>query len=238
MMISKKNVVAIILARGGSKSLRKKNIQRLAGKPLLAYTIEAAQQSEMVDRVIVSTDDEEIAEIAIRLGAEIPFIRPPEYATDNSTSEIALKHAVKWLKDSENYIAHIVVYLQTTDLFRKKGMIDQCVSALLDDSTIDSAFMGLKTHKNYWRKIDGGFVRLAEDIPYGTPRQIREPIYREDTGIALATRFEVVMSGKRLGEKCRIIPYEHDIDFIDIHSEFDLWLSDLIIKQRRIYPNS
>ena len=191
----------------------------------------------MVSRVIVSTDDEIIREIALGSGAEVPFLRPPEYSTDQSKVEEALKHAVVWLKKNEAYKPDIVVYLQVTDVFRRMGMIDQCVQILLDNPEVDSAFMGLPIHKNFWREINGKFIRLADDIPYGIPRQKREAIYREDTGMALATRYDVVMLGERLGGNCQVVPYEQEVNFIDIHSEFDLWLSEVIMNKREIIPN-
>ena len=231
------NIVAIILARGGSKGLPRKNIRNLAGKPLIAYSIEAAKQARHVQRVIVSTDDEEISAVARDFGAEVPFMRPIELANDDATSEVALAHAVKWLQDEEGYKVDIVVYLQITDVFRRSTMIDECVEVLLKKPEIDSAFMGYIEHKNYWQKVDGKFLRLADNIPYGIPRQKRQPVYREDTGIALATRAEVILQGKRLGENCHIIPYEQDVSFVDIHTEFDLWLSEMLVNEKGILPN-
>jgi CMP-N,N'-diacetyllegionaminic acid synthase len=231
------NIVAIILARGGSKGLPRKNILPLHGKPLITYSIEAAKQSKYVDRVIVSTDDKEIANIAVESGAEVPFLRPKDLADDTATSEIALKHAVEWLKDYDNYNVDIVVYLQITDLFRTKNMIDDCVQVLLDKPEVDSAFMGLEMHKNFWRENNGKYERLADDIPYGLPRQQREPLYREDTGLALASRVEVILAGKRIGNNASIIPYEQKVDFIDIHTEFEMWLSEILITEGNIQPN-
>ena len=234
----KNNIVAIILARRGSKGLLNKNIALLDGKPLISYSIECAKQSKYIDRIIVSTDDHKIQEVANKYGAETPFLRPKMYSGDSATSETALRHAVEWLSTYENYSADIVVYLQITDLFRTVEMIDLCVEALINDHSIDSAFMGLIMHKNIWRKIGQKYMQLADDIPYGLPRQEKEPLYREDPGIALATRKEVVLSGRRIGENCKIVPYEQDVDFIDIHTEFDLWLSEVLITKRGIKPNN
>tara|TARA_B100000315_G_C14593011_1_gene596982 strand:+ start:5990 stop:6694 length:705 start_codon:yes stop_codon:yes gene_type:complete len=231
------NIVCIILARGGSKDLPLKNIIQLAGKPLIAYSIEAAMKSEKVERIIVSTDDREIKKVALEYGAEVPFIRPKKYSRDHSTSEVALKHAVEWLKKNENYISDIIVYLQVTSLFRTKSMIDDCIEVLLNNPELDSAFVGCPVHKNYWKKDGEKFIRLASDIPYGHPRQLKEPLYREETGLALATRFDVVMSGRRLGENCYIIPFVNELSFIDIHSEFDLWISEKVISEKSILPN-
>lgn len=237
MSKSGKNIVAIILARGGSKGLPRKNIRKLMGKPLIDYSIQAGLNSKYIERVIVSTDDDEIATVARESGAEVPFKRPAKLASDHATSEMALRHAVEWLEDNEQYKTDIVVYLQVTDVFRTKSMIDECVQILLDRPEIDSAFMGLPVHKNFWRKVDEKYIRLADDIPYGQPRQEREALFREDTGLALATRASVVLAGKRLGANCVVVPYEQQVDFIDIHTEFDLWLSETIMKEQNILPN-
>ena len=164
MIKSKKNIVAIILARGGSKGLPKKNILPINSKPLIVYSIEAAKKSKYVNRVLVSTDDQEIADIALANNAEVPFLRPKKLSNDTATSEVALKHAVEWLRDKENYQTDIIVYLQTTDLFRSKSMIDDCIKVLLKKPEVDSAFMGLEVHKNFWRKEKGKFTRLL--FPY------------------------------------------------------------------------
>jgi hypothetical protein len=116
-------------------------------------------------------------------------------------------------------------------------MIDDCIQMLIDNPTIDSAFIGCPVHKNYWRKRGDKFFRLENDIPYGQPRQFKEPFFREETGLALATRGDVILSGRRLGDNCCIIPYHSELDFIDIHSEFDLWLSEKIVSDRKIFPN-
>jgi CMP-N,N'-diacetyllegionaminic acid synthase len=230
-------VVSIILARKGSKGLKNKNIVNLAGRPLIFYTIEASKLSKYISRTIVSTDSNKIKSVAKSCGAEVPFIRPKEYSKDQSTSEEALYHCINWLKKNENFRPDIVVYLQITDPFRQVEMIDKCVEKLISNPKLDSVFMGLKKHKNYWRKVNNKYVRIADDIDSGAPRQSKEPLYREDTGIALATRTHVIEEGKRIGKNIEIIPYSQEIDFIDIHSKFDLWLSKKIIEDKKITPN-
>ena len=103
-----KNIVGIIPARGGSVGVPLKNIELLAGKPLISYTIEVALQSEMLDRVIVSTDHDEIAKISKEYGASVPFKRPAKISEDVET-ELVLQHAVKWLEKNDNYHADIIV---------------------------------------------------------------------------------------------------------------------------------
>lgn len=230
MTTDKQNVVAVIAARGGSKGLPGKNIRPLAGKPLIAYSIEAAKASPYVDRVIVTTDSPEIAEVARKFGAEVPFMRPAELAEDLTPTEPVLAHAVEWLEREEGYRVDIVVFLQPTDIFRKRTMIDETVKRLLDDPTLESAFVAYKTHKNFWRKKDGQFVRMAPDLAYG-PRQKKEPVYREDTGLACATRASLIKAGKRLGDRVDIIVNDDDASSIDIHNEFDFWLADRVLSQ-------
>jgi len=229
----KQNVVAIILARGGSKGVPRKNIRDLAGKPLMAYTIEVAKKCELVDRVILSTDDEEIAKVARNHGAETPFLRPAELSTDTALAEPCLKHAVEWLEKNENYQTDIVVYLQTTNVFRPKGIIKEAVEKLLQNEKLDSVFAVAKTHKNFWRNLNGELVRLAADIPYGVPRQKREPLYREDTGVVCATRTRFIKQGRRMGDKLDIVINELDFSHLDIDEEFDMWLSEKIIEKLR-----
>lgn len=226
----KQNVVAIIPARGGSRGLPRKNIRLLSGKPLIAYTIEAAKASRLIDRVIVSTEDDEIARIAKEFGAEVPFKRPPELAGDEIKTEPVLKHALCWLEENEGCRVDIVVYLQITDIFRKKDMIDEVVRRLLENDELDSCFVAYKTHKNFWRRMGNKYVRLAPDIDYG-PRQKKEPIYREDTGLACASRGWVIKQGKRLGEKVDIVINDDDASFIDIHDKFSLWLAERVLAE-------
>ncbi len=233
---NKLQVVAIIPARGGSKGLPRKNIKLLAGKPLIAYTIEAAKQCALIDRVIVSTDDQEIAQIARNYGAEIPFIRPAELAQDDTTTEAVLKHGVEWLEKNEQYKADVVVFLQLTDIFRSRYMLQETVQKILSDPNLDSVFVVTKTHKNYWRRVDGKMVRLAPDLQYG-PRQKREPLYREDTGLACATRSEFIKQGRRLGNNVEVVINNEELPFIDIHDELDLWLSEKLISEHGIKPN-
>src|SRR5512140_2890543 len=111
-MVAKPEVLAIIPARGGSKGIPRKNIRNFSGFPLIAWSIAAAKQSESVTRIIVSTDDEEIAAVARECGAETPFLRPAEFAQDQSTDLPLFEHALKWLADNESYRPDVVVQLR------------------------------------------------------------------------------------------------------------------------------
>jgi CMP-N-acetylneuraminic acid synthetase len=231
------NICAIILARGGSKGLPGKNIIDLAGLPLIAYSIQAAKESKYINRIIVSSDDSEIMKVSNSFGAETPFQRPVDLSDDYVTSEASLRHCLTWMNEEENYFPEIVVYLQPTDVFRTSAMIDDCVQALIDDQDLDSAFMGHVTHKNYWQEVNNSYMRLGAEIDYKSPRQLKAPIYREDTGIALATRPHVILANNRIGKNIKIIPYEIDVNFVDIHSQFDIDLSEMLINKLKKIPN-
>lgn len=228
-METEKKVIAIIPARGGSKGLPRKNIRLLAGKPLVAYPIEAARACPLIQRVLVSTDDEEIAKVARDYGAEVPFIRPAELGGDLVTSEQVLNHALDWLEQNEGYVPDIVVYLQPTDVFRTSYMVAEVVRRLLNDENLDTVFCAYQEHKNYWKKVDGRYVPL--DQRGHLPRQIKEPIYREDTGLACATRPHVIRSNRRIGDRVDIVIHTDQATAIDIHEEYDLFLAEKTISE-------
>lgn len=221
-------VLAIIPARGGSKGLPRKNVLPVAGKPLIAYSVEAAKRCKLVNRVIVSTDDEEIAAAARNAGADVPFMRPAELSHDLAPTEPVLQHALQYVEEVDGQKVDIVLFLQPTDIFRRGGIVEKCIQRLIDDPTLDTVFPGFPTHKNYWRRVDGKWTKLAADIKYG-PRQKREHLYREDTGIACASRAHVIRAGRRVGENIDIIPYADDAVFIDVESEFTKWLADKVV---------
>jgi len=228
-------VVAIIMARGGSKGLPGKNIRPLAGKPLLAYSIEAALASGVCDDVVVSTDSEKIAAVAREHGAWVPFMRPPELATDEARNEAVLVHALEELERVHGRVYDIVVYLQPTDLFRSPAWIRQAVELLRSRPDLESAFSAYATPKNYWTTDPdtGEWVRVLPEMAQYMTRQnpLRRLLYREDTGVACASRAEIVRSGRRIGDKVELIINEDLRTMIDIHDEFDLWLAEAVLQR-------
>jgi CMP-N-acetylneuraminic acid synthetase len=122
--------LGVITARGGSKGIPGKNLKPLAGRPLIAYTIESAQRSQAFDRLIITTDDPEIAEYARREGCEVPFLRPAELARDETIHLAVMEHAVKWLRDRGGYLADAVMILQPTSPLRRPEDIDAAIRLL------------------------------------------------------------------------------------------------------------
>ena len=130
-MIRSEDILAIIPARGGSKGVPRKNIRKLGGKPLIAYTIEAALGSKYISRLIVSTDDEEIAEISHKWGADVPFLRPVEFATDTAKAIAVVKHALLEMEKLDNCEYPVIVYLEPPAPFKTSKDIDSCIEILL-----------------------------------------------------------------------------------------------------------
>ena len=177
-------VLALIPARGGSKSIPRKNIRPFAGHPLVAYSIAAGLAAETVTRVIVSTDDEEIAEIARQYGAETPFLRPVDYAHDLTPDLPVFQHALRWLDENERYRPEIVVQLRPTSPFRRVHHIDQAVYHLIEHPEADSIRSVCVPFQNpykMWRVTEEGFMRPILEVPgceaYNMPRQELPQVY-------------------------------------------------------------
>ena len=181
---SHKKILGIITARGGSKGIPGKNIKELAGKPLIAYTIEAANTSGVFDRIILSTDDEGIANMARRYECEVPFMRPAELAVDTTPHIPVLQHAVSWLKENENYTPDAVMILQPTAPLRTATHIREAAS-LFKKSGADSVVSVFEVpghfHPRWQHTVDDAnrlaiftgepfsqIVRRRQDLPHKT----------------------------------------------------------------------
>jgi len=199
-------ILTIIPARGGSKGIPRKNVRLLAGKPLLAHSIEQAQQSCYVNRVVISTDDSEIATVSQQYSAEVIW-RPAEISGDNVPSELALLHTLNFLKQTEFYDPDLVVFLQATSPCRLTEDIDGAITMLLQENA-DSVFSAYPEHfTGRWRK---GNQTTANPINYKLGfRPIRQdyPIEYLENGSIYCFRPRVIHeTGNRLGGK--IVVYE------------------------------
>ncbi len=200
-------ILAIIPARGGSKGIPRKNVRNFAGYPLIAYSIAAGLKSELVTRVIVSTDDDEIAEVAREYGAETPFMRPSVFAEDNTTDLPVFEHALAWLAENEDYHPDVVVQLRPTSPIRPLSCVDDAIRILLANPEADSVRgvvpAGQNPHK-MWRLPDGenAAMRNLLDVdgiaePYNAPRQSLPPIYWQ-TGHIDAIRPRAILEKKSM----------------------------------------
>lgn len=225
--LSQVEVLAIIPARGGSKSIPRKNIRMLAGYPLIAYSIAAGLASQSITRVVVSTDDPEIAEISRAYGAETPFLRPAEFSQDQTPDLPVFQHALHWFKDQESYCPKIVVQLRPTSPFRRLWHIDQAVYRLVEQPSADSIRTVCTPFQNpykMWKINPDGFIQPILDSvfaePYNMPRQALPDVYWQ-TGYVDAAWADVILQKNTMtGE--RILPLVIDpADWIDLDSEDD-----------------
>ena len=219
------NILAVIPARSGSKSVPHKNIRDIAGKPMLAYSIEHAKASKYINRVIVSTDSEEYAAIAREYGAETPFIRPAEYATDTALDYDVFYHALTFLKESENYKPELVVQLRPTYPIRRVEDIDGMIEKMLADKEADSirSIAPAKEipYKMWLRGENDTIVPFHREIPecYNMPRQQLPKVYYQNACIDIFRPRCIYEYQSMTGR--RILGYEMDKNYdIDTEEEF------------------
>ena len=229
-MKEKIKIIAIIPARGGSKGIPRKNLRLLARKPLIAYSIETALKSKWIDRVIVSTEDEEIAEISREDGAEI-IERPKEMARDDSPTIDAIFHALEVLK-VENYEPDITILLQPTSPLRTVEGIDNAIKLFLDSDCESVVSVCEFKHSPYWSfKIEKGYLKsLFGDEYLRRRRQDLENVYMPNGAMYVSTPENL---RKYKGFYClRTIPYIMPPERgIDIDNEVDFMLAELLTKR-------
>lgn len=219
------SVLAIIPARGDSKSIPRKNIRPLAGHPLIAYSIAAGLQASQVERVIVSTDDLEIASVARSYGADVPFMRPSHLAGDEVADLPVFEHALDWLERNEGYKPDVVVQLRPTSPLRPLSCVDGAISALTNDHTADSVRGVTPSGQNPYKmwQMDEGYLSplMQTDFPepYNMPRQKLPQTYWQ-TGHVEAIRFDTIaekhsLTGTKIVAFVIDGRYSIDIDTLD-----------------------
>lgn len=225
-----KKFLGLIPARGGSKNIPLKNIKPILGKPLIAYSIEEALKSKYLERVIVSTDDIQISQVAEEYGAEVPFIRPKELATDTSPTLPVVQHALLYL-EQEGYIPHFVVLLQPTSPLREVKHIDEAIKKILVTNADSVITLTESEIHPYWLcKLDGDrvypFIEISEK---SLRRQDLPPIYRLNGAVVVSKR-EVILSGKSWQEQnVRAIIMEPKYS-IDIDTPLDFYLAEKLME--------
>lgn len=226
--------LALVLARGGSKGIPKKNIKLLGGKPLLAYTIEAAKASRYLDRVILSTEDQEIAETGRRYGAEVPFMRPAELATDQASSIDTIIHALNWLRDTEGYLPDYTVLLQPTSPFRTAADIDGAIEKLLQCGAASLVSLCEADAHPFWLKkiVDDRVVPFTEEGAGITRRQDLPAVYNLNGAIYIAET-ELMIREKTfyVGTTAPyVMSKESSVDLDDM---VDWLVAEALLKERR-----
>jgi CMP-N-acetylneuraminic acid synthetase len=224
-------VLGVVPARGGSKGIPNKNLAMLAGRPLLAYTAEAARTSRRLSRCIVSTDDERIAQAARSLGIDVPFLRPPELASDDTPMLPVLQHAAREVARGGTAV-DVVVLLQPTSPLRRASHVDAAID-LLESTGADSVVSVVDVPHQFnpmsVMRLEDGRLRPFVDGPLITRRQDKPQVYARNGPAVLAVRTRVLEAGSLYGDDCRPLVMSA-ADSIDIDGPDDLALAELMLK--------
>jgi len=232
----KNNIIGVIPARGGSKGVPRKNLIHLLDKPLIQYTIEEALDSHHLSKVIVSTDDKEIANLSKSLGAEVPFMRPPKLATDAALSIDVMMHALKKMEDLDKKRYNILVMLQPTTPFRTSQDIDNGIELLLRggaDSVISVVNVGAHHPLRMKRIVNDGWLinYIEQGMEDMRPRQELPPVYIRNGSLYITWR-NVLLQGSFVGSNCKayIMPPERSVN---IDTKFDIILAEYLLRENR-----
>ncbi|MFQ5873203.1 MAG: cytidylyltransferase domain-containing protein [Dehalococcoidia bacterium] len=222
------SVLCLIPARGGSKNPPNKNILPFKGKPLVVHSVEHGLQARCVERVIVSTDSEKIAEISLQAGAEVPFMRPAKYADDHSTDLEVFRHALGWLAEHEDYRPELIVHLRPTSPLRSSTLIDEGIERILAHPEADSlrtVVVAPHTPYKMWL-LNGTYLKPLLGHPiypesYNMPRQLLPTVYWQNAYLDI-TRWATVMEKNSMtGDRILPMVMEPGQD-VDIDSQRDL----------------
>lgn len=227
--INRESIVALIPARGGSKGVHKKNIQMIKGYPLIAYSIAAGLLSKKIDRVIVSTDSEEIAEIAKHYGAEVPFLRPAEYASDRSGDIEFVEHAIGYMYTNEECIPEYLVHLRPTTPLRDIAIMDEAIMQCMSNEeccSLRSAHKAPESPFKWFLKQENGYFRsIQEGVSNDTANEARQSfadVYIPDGYVDVIKSSYVIQQGILHGEQmlafespcCMEVDTMDDLDYI------------------------
>lgn len=232
------NILAVIPARSGSKSVPDKNIRKMNGKPMLAYSIDHAKKSKWINRVVVSTDSEKYAEIARAYGAEVPFLRPAEYAEDNSLDIDVFYHVLTELKKREGYEADIVVHLRPTCPFRRVEDIDAMITWMISDSDCDcvrSITPAKEIPYKMWLQGENRKITpFVSDIPecYNMPRQKLPKVYYQNASIDIIRSRVILEEHSMTGH----VIYGYEMaDIYDIDTEEEWKTAEEKLKREEVF---
>lgn len=215
-MKKKPTIWAVIPAKGRSTRIPGKNLKDLCGKPMLAYILEMAQSANGIDRVIVTTDSEEVKTVAEQYGADVPFIRPGELSEDAVTSHEVLLHAINWFKDTEQTLPDYVLLLYPTSPLLKKIRVEEAIEiAVTHDS--DSVVSGELDKGHYWSPVEGGWKRLYPEVLVNS--QFSRPLFKEN-GALYMTKTSI-LARQLVADKIDVLIMEpgENID-VDYPSDF------------------
>lgn len=232
-------VLALIPARGGSKSVPRKNIIPLLGKPMIAWAIEHALAAKHVTRVIVTTDDEEIAQVARTFGAEVPFLRPAEIAGDYSVDVEFHRHALEWLKAHEGYVPDMVINLRPTPPSRSPAVIDRAIEVFAsrpDADSLRSVHLASESPFKMWTIDAQGFMQPVAPLPgvrepYNQPRQKLPLVYWQDGYIDITRPAVILEKDSTTGDV--ILPFFIEEPAADVDYPDEVGLAEAQLRARQ-----
>jgi len=231
-------ILAIIPARGGSKGIRRKNLQKLSGKPLIAHTIIAAKKTKSINKIIVSTDDKEIGKISKNNGAEVPFLRPKQISKDTSSTIEVIKHALKFLQENQSYVPDIIILLQPTSPLRTSQLITKTINTLKKSkatSVITVSKITKHPYASYWLKND--FLKPFEKNFTKYSRRQGFPDLFFPTGAVYTFWYDTLKKFNSLhGPKIKpIVVHDEDIDIDNLR---DLFFAEMMLKNWKKYKKN
>ena len=232
-MIKDKSVLCLILARGGSKGVKNKNIRKLNGKPLISYSIESVKKSKYIDKIVLSSDDNKIRKVASKLGIEAPFKRPAYLSQDTSNVNDAFIHALNWVEKNENFIYDYIIQVQCTNPIVLSKDID-AVILKLHKTQADSVISVNKIESHHPARIKkivrDKIVDFAiKEIPYSNRQNLKPDAYIRNGSIYSCKRDKVKIRVGSKNSRPYIMPLERSIN---IDNEFDFKLAEIILKQK------
>lgn len=228
------DVIAIIPARGGSKGIPRKNIKNINGKPLISYTIAETKKSKYIKRIIVSTEDKEIAEISKKHDAEVPFIRPKELAEDSTPGIDPIIHCINWLKSNEKNVPKYICLLQCTSPFRNAKQIDEAFEKLISEDADSIVSVCESEITPYWmKKIENGRIKdFLEDVTFYARRQDTPKVYRLNGAIYIA-KTEALLKNKNWYTENTLAYIMDRKSSIDIDDMIDFKFAEFLMKEKK-----
>lgn len=232
-------VLAVVLARGGSKGIPRKNLAQVGGIPLVGHSIRHALASPSISRVIVSTEDEEIAQVSREYGAEVPFLRPRELAEDDVFDHPVFCHVLKTLNDTTGYAPALVVHLRPTSPFRRVEWLEESIALLASHPDADSVRSVSKPSQHPYRIFrigDDGFLQPLmgheHPMPFLLRRQDLPPVYHYNCVVDVTRPATILEKGSMTGD--RMLPYIIPADeVIDVDTRRDLEIAAFLMERMR-----
>ena len=221
-----KEIVAVIPARGGSKSIPKKNLYPILGKPLIYWTIKQAKESKFINRVIVSTDDEMIKKVSLRYGAEVPFMRPKKISGDKSTDLEVFKHVIEYFQVKEKSSPYLLVHLRPTGPARLVSIIDKAISKMLKNMKYDSlrsVSLALQTPYKMWFIKNNAMTQVLKlknkKESHSMPRQQLPKVFWQNGYVDIVKPTTIIKKDSMVGKKVLSYIIDNDVFEIDYYDD-------------------